>query len=191
MVGPARPTALCYSPDGRALVQVGDVNPTAVWDPATGRRLYSLRGHRETAIGSKSPAVQVFAAAFSRDGQWLATGGLDGTLRLWDVRHDYQQVAVLSTVSIRVEPPSAAERPLWSRGAVRSVTFSPDGSQLVAALLNNEVRVYDMKPILARMSQPAEELLAETERWTGLRLQDDRLVPVHRLRLVREGESLR
>jgi WD40 repeat protein len=224
MVGPGRPLGLCYSPDGKTLVQTGYLTPPMVWDLAGGKHL-PLQGHREEATGPEPQMVVVSGAAFSPEGKyggWLATGGLDGTVRLWNARQNYQQAAVLSTVTITDYSPRENERflrfpkdllpaaggalgPLpapkpdrlqrgtWGgfREAILSVTFSPDGSQLIAVQLNGDIRVYDMETVLARLNRPAEDFLAETERQTGLRLQDDRPVPVPRLQLVREGESVR
>ncbi|MBN1991084.1 MAG: HAMP domain-containing protein [Anaerolineae bacterium] len=57
----------------------------------------------------------VFAVAFSPDGQWLATGGIDQTVRLWDV-------ATGQEVNRLIHP-----------DAVGGVSFSPDG-QLLATI---------------------------------------------------------
>ena len=65
--------SLAFSADGKRLA-VGNDNAVTVMDPASGRRLFVLRGH----LG------RVYSLAFSPDGTRLATGGGDGTARVWD-----------------------------------------------------------------------------------------------------------
>ena len=79
--------------------------------------------------------VTVFAVAADPTGRWLATGGTDGEVRLWD-RETRQPRRVL---------PAGA--------AVYDLCFSPDGSLLVLAAANADgdpahegrVRVWDLK----------------------------------------------
>jgi WD40 repeat protein/tetratricopeptide (TPR) repeat protein len=202
LVGPSNPTGFCYSPDGRHLVQTGYAPAVVVWDLAAGTHV-TLSGHLPVSAG-ETKAISVPAAAYSPQGEWLATGGLDGNIRLWDAGNGYRPVAVLSTVPIRRElgleelatvlPGLSSARspsaPSWP-GALQSVAFSPDGNQLLAVLINSNIRVYDMQPILDKVREPARDLLAETERLTSLRLEGDRPVPAPRVPLVRGGASLR
>jgi WD40 repeat protein len=46
-----------------------------LWNPATGQRLMTLTDHTAGVLG----------LAFSSDGQTLASGSLDRTIRLWNV----------------------------------------------------------------------------------------------------------
>src|SRR5689334_9840578 len=75
-----------------------------------------LAGHR----------YQVFAVAFSPDGTRLASAGLDGTVRLWDVTAG----TVLHVLRRHGE------------GAT-SVAFRPDGQQLATGAGDRAVRLWD------------------------------------------------
>ena len=70
-------TKVVFSPDGKTLASItgrweGTIN---LWEVVTGQHKKTLRGHTD-AINS---------IVFSPDGTTLVSGGMDETLRLWDV----------------------------------------------------------------------------------------------------------
>lgn len=71
-----RVNALAISPDGRRALSASDPDGTVrLWDLDKGYETHYLRAHES----------DVTALAFSPDGRQALTGGLDKTLRLWDL----------------------------------------------------------------------------------------------------------
>jgi serine/threonine protein kinase len=66
-------TDLAFHCDGRNLAVAGS-GLVEVWDVRTHKKVLELRGHSNWVLG----------VAYSPDGKWLATGGYDETIKLWD-----------------------------------------------------------------------------------------------------------
>jgi WD40 repeat protein len=49
---------------------------TYVWDVATGKKLFTLEGHK----------FDVDALVFTRDDRYLLTGSVDTTIKFWDMK---------------------------------------------------------------------------------------------------------
>lgn len=88
---------LAFSPDGNILAGVG-WDTVNLWTSETGAHILSLK--------KRSRSI-----AFSIDGTTLATGGTDGTLRIWDVT------------------PAALSQQSDPQDVVRMVYFLPEGSR--------------------------------------------------------------
>jgi WD40 repeat protein len=109
---------VAFSPDGRLLAWAISSDPVVrLLEAATGKEVRQLLGHREG----------VNRLAFAPDGNLLASGGKDRTIRLWEVKtgEERRRIAV------------PGERGL------SGVAFSPDGRVLASSVWGDSIRFWD------------------------------------------------
>ncbi|MDA0590943.1 MAG: WD40 repeat domain-containing protein [Planctomycetota bacterium] len=114
-------------PGGDRIVSVADDMLVRVRDAESGELLMSLQGHaRETPQGF---ATALYAVAVSPDGQTIATADRIGDVCLWNAESG-QLLRRLQAPAFYTYDSTKRSR---SIGGIRSVCFSPDGSQLALA----------------------------------------------------------
>lgn len=118
-----------FSPNGTRIVTACG-NTVRVWNGASGipfaeRFTLTLSGH----------IAYVLSASFSPDGTQIFSAGSDGTVRVWNAGTG-EEIRVLSLYG-DLDNTSIHPRPLFS------ASFSRDGSQIVSAGFNKEVRVWN------------------------------------------------
>src|SRR5262245_43251104 len=100
---------LVVSPDGKRIVsasaQQGGEHAARVWEVATGKEVFQLKGHTGSILG----------LAWSKDGTRILTGSADGSLILWDARTG-----------------TALKKLSGNAGGVYYVALTPDGKKAVS-----------------------------------------------------------
>jgi WD40 repeat protein len=98
--------SVAFSPDGKLLAGVCNLNTLPIWDVQSGQLIRTL----------ESTPVQEVAVAFSPDGKRIATGGFSNTIRLWD-----------SATGQLIRTTAPLPSPIWE------LSFSPTGDRLASA----------------------------------------------------------
>jgi WD40 repeat protein len=104
------------SPDGRQVALTsGEI--VDLWDVETHKLVHSLSSH----------SGFIHTIAFSRDGRYLASGGMDKVIKLWD-RATGRQVRSFA----------------GHKGFIRDVTFSPDNVHFASAAEDKSIKLWSV-----------------------------------------------
>ncbi len=109
--------SLAWSHDGRLIAATGNAPQTVVWNIET-RKIVSLLAH-----GGPMGALGV---AISPDDKLAATAGIDGTLRVYDLRTGRP----ISSVQVR--------------GSLQDLDFSADGERVAGASLAGDIAIWNL-----------------------------------------------
>lgn len=134
---------LTFNPQGSMLASAHDDFFVRVWDPRT------LKLIKKIPVSGSDP----MALAFSRDGRFLAYGGVlmkegtayrhnDSEFYVWDFIRG-KRVAALS----------------GHRGAILSLAFSPDGKWLVSGSADKTAKVWDVKSFSPKAKKEAPKAI--------------------------------
>ena len=140
--------SVAFAPNGETLaslsisIQSSDSKAEILlWDTATGEYITTLIGH-DKAVDNRIP-LHSSSIAFSLNGKILASGSLDGTVRLWDpntAANDSFYHQLRRTVFG------------YHKGTIRahtshvlSVALSPDGRTLASGSSNTAIRLWDSR----------------------------------------------
>src|SRR5262249_51213277 len=108
--------------DRQMIVSGGFATSPTVWDPETGREMFTIPGQSGV----------VFCVAWSPDGQWVASdgGGVDN---------------VEFTLKVINPHDRSKDFELQSRSEYMALAFHPDGNHLVTGQQDGSIRVWDLR----------------------------------------------
>ncbi|EIW80774.1 WD40 repeat-like protein [Coniophora puteana RWD-64-598 SS2] len=110
---------ISYSPSGNSLVSCSHDGTVRFWD------ITGAGGAYAKTLGLKESLVRV--AKYSLDGRYIATGGMDETLKIWDTREERLKAEYHGHT-------------MW----VFSAAWHPSGKRLATSSMDKKVRVFDL-----------------------------------------------
>ena len=144
---PARFSCVAFSPNGKQIANASLNGLVSIWKIASRQDLIKPTLHFDG----------VHTLAFSPDGSLLATGDRAGAVRIWKVA-DHR-----NTTSSGPAHPDNAPLRFWTAhaGRVWSLTFSPDGTQLITAGGDGQVKAWSLESLADDNHLPTSDSLRD------------------------------
>jgi WD40 repeat protein len=122
-----------FGPDGQWLASGGSGGQVAFWQPASGKKLFTLRPSSSAGLVETSSISNV---ALRPDGKRIALAG-DDVIVVWDIATRRQ------VLSIRESGPAGNETTRNPLAFMQQVQFSPDGRTIAAQTPRGGVKTWD------------------------------------------------
>ena len=119
-------SSVSFSPDGKTLASGSLDGNIYLWDVTSGELTQKLENQNLRRGQADSYPPRIHSVSFSTDGQMLASGGPDNTIRLWDVVTGVKKQTLIGHAS-----------------RVYCVSFSPDRATLVSGHTDGIIRLWD------------------------------------------------
>ncbi|KAK4244136.1 WD40-repeat-containing domain protein [Corynascus novoguineensis] len=144
-------------PEGRLLASTSDDTFVRVWDLTLAHKPGEMEAH-QPKMCLKGHTDYVFCASFSADGRYLASGGDDRSVRVWDLTPESNP----SNVNDDQAPLSdgTTRHGLLCRnrsGRITGITFFPDNRQVISSSDDGAITIWDLLPTNEEGQQPIKQ----------------------------------
>ncbi|MEZ6127959.1 MAG: protein kinase [Planctomycetaceae bacterium] len=166
------------------LITVGEDGAAIVWTDASGR--WNDAKSIEQSPPFSEHSGQIFAVAISADGNTVATAGHDQQILLWKIsdlkEFDFEAAVAGDPDSVNSQVPATSLD--GHTAAIRSLSFSNDGTTLASAGHDNAIRIWSLpdpqtrlQPVRVRTSTTESAVLLKTLRGHGQWIRCCRISP--------------
>jgi len=132
-------SSIAFSPDGKFIASGSADNTVRIWDVAKGQEISRMLPdyYAATQNGTTYYISGVYSVAFSPDGKYVASGGTDGDVYVWEVSSK-KEIARLAPLLKNAMTPYVSYNAL-------SIAFSPDGKYVVSGSTDKTVRIWEIE----------------------------------------------
>uniref|UniRef100_A0A8C2QUE1 WDR5-like beta-propeller domain-containing protein n=1 Tax=Capra hircus TaxID=9925 RepID=A0A8C2QUE1_CAPHI len=127
-----------FNPQSNLIVSGSFDESVRIWDVKTGKCLKTLPAHSDP----------VSAVHFNRDGSLIVSSSYDGLCRIWDTASGQCLKTLIVSARQREQRPPVRGAQAWAprdddNPPVSFVKFSPNGKYILAATLDNTLKLWD------------------------------------------------
>ncbi|MEH0155451.1 caspase family protein [Limibacter armeniacum] len=123
-------TSLAFSPDTKYLATASADQTINIWYlPVLQEGKFEGDEKPKLVKTLKGHSAEVYSLAFSPNGKYLLSGGMDGSVKLWEIQ--------------KLEEGKSFDLEVPKQQKITSVGFSPDGQWMVAAALGGKIMVWN------------------------------------------------